>query len=414
MKSGGHLSHPGWPEAQLADHITVKHGFAFKSQHFGPEGRFALLTPGNFYDEGGFKHVGFKQKRYTGPVPPGFVLAAGDLVVAMTEQAEGLLGSAAIIPTDDEYLHNQRIGRVSSSSMDKQFLYYLLNHKPVRDQISASASGTKVRHTSPSRLGEVRFLLPPLDIQRRIADILSAYDELIRTNARRSAILEEMVGSLFKHMFDGTDRRFGSGKISELSEYVNRGIAPQYDDNSETIVINQKCIRNGRLNLTQARRQSRAVTPEKLVRRFDVLVNSTGVGTLGRVAQALTVPPGTTVDTHVTIVRPAADVDPHFFGIQLLFCQSNFERAGVGSTGQTELSRAAIGEMSAIIPPKHLRDDFGRLVAPLREQAEVLSAQITTLTTARDLLLPKLVSGEIDLENAARDAGGTIRQVAAA
>jgi type I restriction enzyme S subunit len=128
----------------------------------------------------------------------------------------------------------------------------------------------------------------------------------------------------------------------------------------------------------------------------------------------MTVPYGTAVDTHVTIVRPATDVDPHFFGVQLLSRQGDFERAGVGSTGQTELSRAAISETPVIIPPKNLRDEFGRLVGPLREQIEVLSAQIVTLAAARDLLLPKLIAGEIDLEQAGRDADRATQRVAAA
>src|SRR5437667_5723578 len=99
----------GWRAASLKDHIHVKHGFAFKSPYFGICGPHALLTPGNFHDEGGFKVQGDKQKRYDGPIPRGFVLQPGDLVVAMTEQAEGLLGSSAIIPEGDTYLHNQRI-----------------------------------------------------------------------------------------------------------------------------------------------------------------------------------------------------------------------------------------------------------------------------------------------------------------
>src|SRR5207253_2618072 len=107
----------------------------------------------------GFRSKGDKEKFYTGEVPPGFVLRRGDLLIAMTEQAEGLLGSSAIVPSDDLYLHNQRLGLVTDlrgDVVDKRFLYYLFNWREVRDQIRASASGVKVRHTSPQRIYEVR------------------------------------------------------------------------------------------------------------------------------------------------------------------------------------------------------------------------------------------------------------------
>jgi type I restriction enzyme S subunit len=310
-------------------------------------------------------------------------------------------------------LTNQQINSIicDEKRANPNFVYYSLRLK--RDELAAKAAGAATPIINKSTFEQIEIELPAVDIQSRIAEILSAYDDLIEVNTRRIALLEEMVFRIFKATFDGGGETWSLGTIGELSQYVSRGIAPKYDDNSETVVINQKCIRNGRVSLVPARRQSR-VPPEKLVRRFDVLINSTGVGTLGRVAQVMTFPYGTAVDTHVTIVRAATDVDPHFFGVQILSRQSDFERAGVGSTGQTELSRAAISETPVAIPPKRLRDEFGRLAAPLREQAEVLSAQIVILTAARDLLLPKLISGEIDLEQARRDVDRTIPRVAVA
>ena len=113
----------------------------------------------------------------------------------MTEQAEGLLGSSAIVPHGGLYLHNQRLGLVrllDESKTDRRFVYYLFNSKPVRQQIRASASGVKIRHTAPSRIADVRVSVPALRQQQRIACILSAYDELIENNQRRIRILETM------------------------------------------------------------------------------------------------------------------------------------------------------------------------------------------------------------------------------
>ena len=84
--------------------------------------------------------------------------------------------------------------------------------------------------------------------------------------------------------------------IAELTTFVNRGIAPHYDDDAEGLVINQKCIRNGHLDLTLVRHQAREFKPDRQVQPGDVLVNSTGEGTLGRVAQVVFPIPNCTVE----------------------------------------------------------------------------------------------------------------------
>ena len=186
----------------LGDLFTIKHGYAFKGEFFGSEGSHIVLTPGNFFDEGGFKNKGDKEKWYSGTIPEEYILSQGDLLVAMTEQAEGLLGSAALVPENGRYLHNQRLGLIQNlSGVEKRFLYYLFNSQPVRQQIRASCSGVKVRHTSPSRIYEVKVGIPPLPIQRKIAAILSAYDDLIENNIRRIHILEEMAHNLYRDWF---------------------------------------------------------------------------------------------------------------------------------------------------------------------------------------------------------------------
>jgi type I restriction enzyme S subunit len=194
----------GWTHCKLGDLIEIKHGYAFQGEYFAGAGSHIVLTPGNFYDEGGFKDKGEKEKWYTGPIPEDYVLNERDLIIAMTEQAEGLLGSSAVIPRSGLYLHNQRLGLVQirdKSKTDMRFLYYLFNSKPVRQQIRGSASGTKIRHTAPSRIAEVKVRVPRLPVQRRIAGILSAYDDLIENNQRRIRILEEMARALYREWF---------------------------------------------------------------------------------------------------------------------------------------------------------------------------------------------------------------------
>ncbi len=136
-------------------------------------------------------------------------------------------------------------------------------------------------------------------------------------------------------------------KVKEYIEYISRGISPAYDDEGIT-VLNQKCIRNQTILFDNARITNnikKNVSKEKYIKNYDVLINSTGVGTLGRVAQAKNIDADITVDSHVTIVRPNLDkVNGDFFGYCFKAQENMIETLGVGATGQTELSRDSIIE----------------------------------------------------------------------
>jgi type I restriction enzyme S subunit len=394
--------------------FRIKHGYAFQSEFFDSSGEYALLTPGNFNEEGGFRKQGEKQRYYTGDVPESFILKEGDLIIAMTEQAEGLLGSSAIVPASNHYLHNQRLGLVvdiDGSRIDRRYLYYLFNTREVRHQISASASGTKVRHTAPDRIARVEVYLPAVSIQRRVAETLTAYDDLIANNCQRIELLEESVRLLYQEWFvrflfpghehtkikNGVPEGWRKSKISSLVSYLNRGIAPVYDDDAPGLVISQRCIRNGRVDLRLARHQSREFKPDKQVQIGDVLINSTGEGTLGRLGQLKVPIVECTVDSHVTIVRPKEEMGLHWFGVALSEWSPRLSSMGRGATNQTELSRDTIGEIEVLVPSPGLVRSFEEFADPVYRQRSNLLVQQDKLRTARDLLLPRLMSGEITL-----------------
>ena len=138
-------------------------------------------------------------------------------------------------------------------------------------------------------------------------------------------------------------------KIGELSTLLKRGITPSYTDEHLVKVVNQKCIRGFQINLDLARYTDpvkKNVSDEKYLKNFDVLVNSTGVGTLGRVAQIFEINQPTTADSHITIIRPNQQiVDPLYFGYYMKSIQKNIEMLGEGSTGQTELSRVLLSDL---------------------------------------------------------------------
>jgi type I restriction enzyme S subunit len=146
----------GWSEEPIGRRVDITHGFAFSSEHFNfaREG-YRLLTPGHFFEEGGFRDIGDKQKYFSGDVPEGYLLEQGTVLVAMTEQAAGLLGSSLVVPDSGAYLHNQRLGKVMIKDVmrdEAAFLFHLFNSDYVRKEISASAGGTKVRHSSPDKI----------------------------------------------------------------------------------------------------------------------------------------------------------------------------------------------------------------------------------------------------------------------
>lgn len=187
----------GWVEMSLAELCDIKHGFAFKSEYFTTEGDYVVLTPGNFYESGGYRDRGEKQKYYSGEIPKGYVLDEGDLLVAMTEQAAGLLGSPIIVPESDKFLHNQRLGLVTKKigiPWVNNFFFHVFNTHAVRKEIHDSASGVKVRHTSPTKIGEVVVAFPT-SISEQHA-IVSKLNDLDAETQRLESIYQQKFDAL--------------------------------------------------------------------------------------------------------------------------------------------------------------------------------------------------------------------------
>ena len=202
-----------WKRYKLGDLLRVKHGWAFKGEFFSETGIQSILTPGNFYESGGFKANTSKDRFYIGEYPTEYLCSKGDLIVAMTEQAAGLLGSTAIVPEDNRYLHNQRIGLISCNEyLNKDFAYYLFMTQTVRQQISRSASGTKVKHTSPEKIYEVQVYIPKIQTQRNIAKILTTLDQKIQINHQVNQELEAMAKTLYDYWFVQFDFPDQNGK----------------------------------------------------------------------------------------------------------------------------------------------------------------------------------------------------------
>ena len=237
---------------------------------------------------------------------------AGDLVFTCW----GTIGQVGLIPDDGPYseyiISNKQLKlRVNRAIADPVFCFYYLASPAGVAYIRNRGIGAAVPGINLGILKALPIALPSLDIQHRIVTILSTYDDLMENNRRRIVLLENAARLLYEEWFvrlhfpghehiqllNGIPVGWERKPLSELTSFLKRGIAPHYDDDAEGQVISQKCIRDRRLTLDLARRQSREFAPERQVQVGDVLINSTGEGTLGRIAQVKSPVLNCTVDT---------------------------------------------------------------------------------------------------------------------
>ena len=199
----------GWEIQALSKIITITHGFAFKGKNFSDTPTSdILLTPGNFKAGGGFKAD--KLKYHTGPIPEDYLLRASDLVVTMTDlsKAGDTLGYPAFVPNirDLQFLHNQRIGRIyfqKNAAKAPEFVFHILCTPEYRDEVLATATGSTVRHTSPTRICDYRISLPSEDLISVFDKMASDFRKLMNARIAESDTLSELRDTLLPKLISG-------------------------------------------------------------------------------------------------------------------------------------------------------------------------------------------------------------------
>jgi type I restriction enzyme S subunit len=425
---------------RLGDGCTIKHGFACKGEFMTTDGSVAapiVVNIVNFQYSGGFRFGETKIQRYLGSYPREYELRGGDVLLVMTCQTPKgeILGVPGRIPADGRtYLHNQRMGLAvlkDTSSLDLGFLYYLFLTSQFNSHLFQTATGAKILHTAPTRIEAFRFPRPPLLLQQRIASILFAYDDLIENNTRRIKILEQMAQMLYKEWF--VNFRFPGhegcplitsdlgeipkgwqvSSLGDVTTKIGSGATPRggkgsYQREGIRLIrsLNIYDYSFEMANLAFINDEQAEQLNNVTIEPNDVLLNITGAS-VGRCSMVPSSLLPARVNQHVAIVRAkCASIDP-FFLLDSINNDRNKQRLlGIAQGGATReaLTKDSITGFPILLPPLDLIRRYGQVAGLFHTQREKLNLRNENLRTTRDLLLPKLVSGEVSIEQIEKDA----------
>jgi type I restriction enzyme, S subunit len=343
-------------------------------------------------------------------------IPAGSVIVTCIGNT---IGKTAIAAT--ECLTNQQMNSiVVSDSYDEKFVYYLMLHNVERIRGVGLGGGAAQPIINKSTFSALKVRVPDKQTQTAIAKLLSAYDDLIANNTHRIALLEKSARLLFEEWFvrlryprhehdkivDGMTQGWQRVGLAEITTKIGSGATPRggetaYLSEGITLIRSQNVydfnftdVGLAYINEHQAQRLANVE-----VERFDILLNITGAS----VARCCMVPARllpARVNQHVMIIR--ADplrVNPYF----LLCAMNSDERkrqllsyAHVGATREA-LTKELISRFEILLPDARTLHAFGEVARDLFAQGELLQEQNAKLLTARELLLPRLMDGRIEV-----------------
>ena len=206
---------------KLGEILDVTRGASLSGEYYATEGEYIRLTCGNFdYQNNCFKENKSKDNLYyVGDFKSEFLMEEGDIITPLTEQAIGLLGSTAIIPESGKYIQSQDVAKIicKKDLLDKDFAFYLISSALVKQQLSAAAQQTKIRHTSPDKIKDCTVWIPELSEQKRIGKLLRSIDRKIELNRAINQNLEAMMKLLYDYWFVQFDFLNEGGKPYKAS-----------------------------------------------------------------------------------------------------------------------------------------------------------------------------------------------------
>jgi type I restriction enzyme S subunit len=347
---------------------------------------------------------------------------AGDLVFTY----EATLNRYAIVPEGFRGCLGRRMAliRPDTTKVDTRFLFYYFFTNEWRAVIANNLlAGATVNRIPLTKFPEFPVRVPPLPIQRRIAGILSAYDDLIENNQRRIRILEEMARSLYREWFvhfrfPGHDKvkmvpsslglipqGWNSVSIDDVCELVTDGSHSSPKSVDEGLpMASSKDMHDWGLNLDTCRHISRDDF-DQLVRngckpkKNDVLITKDGANYLKHIfvvqeEQELV------LLSSIAILRPNKRINPHLL-TAILSAPENKDRLKNYVTGAAipRIILSDFKQFKIVLPSQEVQGAWAKIGEPITQLCWRLIEQTTNLRRTRDLLLPRLLSVQIELKS---------------
>jgi type I restriction enzyme S subunit len=332
------------------------------------------------------------------------LLSSGDVVFVRSNGNKELIGRSMYLPTDPPRPTTHSAFtirmRVTSAKADPQYCSYYLRGGVVRSMLSAQGSGTNISNLNQDILSRLQIWLPPLGIQHRIAGILSPYDDLIEVNTRRIAILEEIARRLIDEWF--VNIRSSCHRVAQTEDTLLGPLPEGWRVGElQDLVILQRGFDLPASARTPGAYPVIAATGIHGTHAV-AKVSAPGVvtgrsGSLGTVLH---------VDKdfwplNTTLWGKAFPLGSTYYAFFVL--QSIDLRGRNAGAAVPTLNRNDIHKLPVPIPPPFLVTKFDAFVEPLFKLTSMLIAATSVLRNTRDLLLAKLISGDIDLQVADRD-----------
>jgi type I restriction enzyme S subunit len=416
-----------WLATPLNEIALIHHGFGFQSRYFKERGPYRLTTPGNFHEDGGFRELGTNQKFYEGPPPTGYILQVDDLIVAMTEQADGLLGSAAMVPSG-EYLHNQRLGRVEvvSAEVFPKFLYRVFNSRYYRTRVRQTAAGTKVKHTSPAKLLEIWVPLPPTRAeQEAIAEALSDADALIESleqllakkrRFKQGAMRELLSGqvrlpgfncaraSTQTTMFGKVPNDWTPTRLDTISAFITKGSTPTtYGfgwQNAGVLFLRSECVSERGLDLSQSMfigEEAHQSLQRSEVHSGDLLLTITG--NVGRVVLLRDGFGVANINQHIARIRIVRDQVAPSFVFHFLSLPAVRKHYMLITTGQAypQISLRQVRETEVPLPSLREQIAISCILSDMDTEIASLEAKLSKARQLKQGMMQELLTGRIRL-----------------
>jgi type I restriction enzyme S subunit len=396
-----------YPQKPLSEVSTIFSGYAFKSKDMVSDGDIPIIKIANIQNRLVRPDcvTSVPKKLYSEKLSK-YVLRPDDVLIAMTGAGSvGNIGKMRRV--EKTFLVNQRVGiiRVNTDLADPEFVYQVLSNEDVENNYYQLGLGAGQPNLSPQMIGSLRIPLPPLPIQRKFADVLSAYDDLIEVNTRRIRILEEMAQSVYREWFGKVDGRGGAASLPEgweikpFSAMVDIDPATSVDKQIEKPFVGMNALSTNSmlidLDLVETRTGSSGAKFQNRDVLFPRITPSVENGKAGFV-QFLKDGQVSIGSTEIIVFREKELVAEfiYFLSREHEF-RGNAINSMIGASGRQRVQQGCFDTFLVAKPPKELQQKFAEIVSPMFKITHTLALKNANLRRTRDLLLPRLVRGEV-------------------